>query len=122
MISRRRLLWTALAAGGTLFADAAIVEPRWLDVTRTRVRSGKLRGRVRILQLSDLHMSWTISASQIRTAIELGLVENPDLVCLTGDFVTTGGDVNRREYVEVLKILSEELPVYGILGNHEILK
>ena len=37
-----------------------LIEPRWLELTRTSVELKSLsRGRIRILQLTDFHASWS---------------------------------------------------------------
>ena len=42
----------------------------------------------------------------------------PDLVCLTGDFITWRYDAWDR-YAEILKPLSEAAPTFATLGNHD---
>ena len=66
------------------------VEPNWLERTFTRVKMPckRLASGVRILQLSDFHASPPVPFSLIENSVELGLDAKPDVICLTGDFVT----------------------------------
>ena len=54
----------------------------------------------------------------IETAISLGLAEKPDLICLTGDYISHVLP-DRVRYVEVLSRLSRYAPTYATLGNHD---
>jgi predicted MPP superfamily phosphohydrolase len=48
---------------------------------------------LKLLHLSDFHASWAVSLGFIEEAVDLGLQLKPDLICLTGDFIT-------RQYAE----------------------
>ncbi len=94
-------------------------EPRWLGVGRHEVKLGAGGGPpVRLLQLSDLHASEQVSLDFIRSAVTKGLELKPDLICLTGDFITWRYDAF-RQYAEVLKPLADVAPVFACLGNHD---
>lgn len=71
-----------------------------------------------MLHLSDLHASWAVALSTIRTAISEGVRHQPDLVVLTGDFITHRDDFDSRAYVKVLSELSPH-PTFAVLGNHD---
>ena len=72
----------------------------------------------RLVQMSDLHRSAFVSEGMIRRAVALAMAEKPDVVSLTGDFVT-----ERNDYIyscrEALAHLSAPMGVWGILGNHD---
>ena len=57
--------------------------------------------------------------STIDRAVTLAIESKPDLVCLTGDFITNRYDFDYDAYVRVLRRLSAAAPVYGVLGNHD---
>lgn len=120
MITRRRLLWGSFGATVSAAAYPTLIETRWLELTQTRIRlrSGP-KGTVRILQLTDIHASWAVPLSLIGESIEIGLAENPDIVCLTGDYVTFGKEFDRVGYAAALRRLSTRAPVFGVLGNHD---
>ncbi len=120
VITRRRLLAGAAgaaAAGAYPFA----IEPRWFEVRRWRVPVfGEVRGRpLRLLHLSDLHNSFAVPLGLIETAIARGLALAPDLICVTGDFVTTRYDFDHRSYAALLRRLAASAPCYATMGNHD---
>ena len=96
-------------------------EPRWLEKTERRVHltRARLDSPVRLLHLSDLHASFIVPQSLIQHAITLGLHEQPDLICITGDFITFRHDFDRQVYVRAMQRLSAVAPVFAVLGNHD---
>lgn len=107
------------AACGAAVAYPAYIEPRWLEVTRTEVTlPAKQPGRFRVLHLSDLHAT-PIPLSLIDWALQLGLAEKPDLICLTGDYITSQIDFEPGQYASVLAQLSAAAPTFAVLGNHD---
>ncbi len=119
MPSRRKFL---IGAGAGLLvagtgAYARWLEPRWLAVRRREVRLAVARP-LRLLHLSDFHASEEVSLEFIATAVRTGLKLKPDLICLTGDFITWRYHQFDR-YAEVLKPLADAAPTYAVLGNHD---
>src|SRR3979411_1004348 len=96
-------------------------EPRWLAVTRPQVNLGRtpLGEPVRILHLPDLHLSTAVPLSLIESAVTLGLKERPDVICLTGDFITGREDLSSGTYVRTLSRLSAVAPTFAVLGHHD---
>jgi uncharacterized protein len=97
------------------------VEPNWLERTFQRVKlpCKNLTNGVRILHLSDFHASAEVPFSLIERSVELGLEAKPDVICLTGDFVTDASPIDATEYARILRRLSSAAPVFGSLGNHD---
>jgi uncharacterized protein len=123
-VTRRKvlsLLPMALPAAAGAPAYAFGVEPSWLERTVTRVKlpCKNLRSGVRILHLSDLHASPVVPFSLIENAVELGLEAKPDVICLTGDFVTDATPFDRALYANILRKLSAAAPAFATLGNHD---
>ena len=89
-----------------------------LEISRYEVKSQKLPESFdgfKIVQLSDLHGAEFGEDG-------MGLVEKvkelePDIIALTGDFVTDEGDLAAVE--KLAARLAELCPVYFISGNHE---
>lgn len=123
---RRPLLLGSAAAVAGLFAWMRCVEPRRLLVREVPVDlsapagtpDSARRGALRILHLTDFHLGSDVPLAFIRKACERAVQEGPDLVCLTGDFIT---DYLSRpgEYAEVLRILSAAAPAFAVTGNHD---
>jgi len=120
-MTRRSLLLGAVGIGTAAISYPCYYEPRWLDVTKRRVRIARapLRAPVRVLHLSDLHASFVVPLSLIQNAIRLGLECAPDLICVTGDFITFRHDFDSREYVNALRRLAAAAPTFAVLGNHD---
>lgn len=117
-ISRRRFIYGG-ALGGFLYMR--FVEPRWLSVSRREfslptVNSG---APITLLHLSDLHASDVVPLSYINRAITRALAAaQPDLVCLTGDFITSRWS-DWEEYAKILRRLTDKAPTFAVLGNHD---
>jgi predicted MPP superfamily phosphohydrolase len=72
----------------------------------------------RIAQLSDFHIGAFMTQEQIRKYAAITNALNPDLIALTGDFVTWDPGT-QRAVVEALAGLHAPFGVFGCLGNHE---
>lgn len=120
---RRRFL--QLLAGGA-FAVGALpaymhwVSARWLEVSHQTVPLGRTPHAkpLRVLHLSDLHASSVVPLPFIAHAISLGLATQPDLIVLTGDFITNRYD-DFTHYAQVLKRLPAAAPTFACPGNHD---
>jgi predicted MPP superfamily phosphohydrolase len=121
---RRFLLGTAgggMAAMGAGYAYMRLWESGWLEVNRREVKLDKphaLETPIKILHLSDLHASKVVSLAYLRRALKMGLDLQPDLICVTGDFITWKYK-RYAEYAEVLSQLSAAAPTFACLGNHD---
>ena len=123
----RRRSFLALASGSLVAAPAAVasyarwVEPISLQLARHQCRlPGLAPGQsIRLLHVSDLHASPVVPNSLIESALGLALEQKPDLVCLTGDFVTNRAGWNSDWYRRTLRRLGEHVPVYATMGNHD---
>ena len=111
----------AAAVSGTYLRCA---EPAWFDVTSTTVSLPPRLARrgeppLRVLHLSDLHAyrPW-VSLTHIARAVALGLAQKPDVICLTGDFITERYE-DFAEYGKVLRPLAAAVPTFACLGNHD---
>ena len=122
-LSRRRFL----AAGTSALAAATGVwtwriEPHLVAVERRAMPLAglppALRGRT-LLQLSDLHVGPVSSAYLIDTLREAALLR-PDVVAITGDFVSYRSAAELRELARVLRHLPQgRLATVASLGNHD---
>ena len=117
-MSRRRFLGGVSIAAAASFGYARFLEPGWLQLTRSSVPIGNGRKPIQLLHLSDLHASACVSLDFIGEAIDAGLALSPDLICITGDFITNTWD-RQSDYVSLLKRLSSAAPCYAVLGNHD---
>jgi len=115
--------------GLAAIAQARLVEPRRLQVRHLRVpipagarTGGSLAPRgtpLRLLHLSDLHVTGSASLELVERAVHAGLEQRPHLSCLTGDYLTAGAGGDPRDLARALRPLVEAGPVIAILGNHD---
>lgn len=118
-ISRRSFLISLGCSGAGTAAYTKWWEPDWLGVGRHQVKLG--RGNpspLRMLQMSDFHASEVVSLGFIQRAIQTGLELKPDLICLTGDFITSKYRELDR-FIEILSALAKVAPTFACLGNHD---
>jgi hypothetical protein len=73
---------------------------------------------LRVVQLTDIHHGLYLPLHDVIEAVELANRLNPDIVALTGDFVTYS-----RAYIdpmaEILGHLRAKHGVFAVLGNHD---
>lgn len=111
----------ALAASLSQAARAALAEPYRLSVEQQTIRLRRLPRSLdglRIVQLSDIHHSPFTGSEQIKHAVETANSLAPDIIALTGDYVS-----HERNYAapcaEMLGRLRARYGVYAVLGNHD---
>ena len=115
MNSRRAFLsLTAAVAAPALWATK--VEPAWHEITVTPVRG---LPAMRILHLSDLHCSDGLPASVLLRALDMGLEHRPDVICLTGDYVSTTHGFDEAGLRGIFRRAAQAAPCYAVLGNHD---
>jgi uncharacterized protein len=126
-VSRRRFLTTTLLGCGGLAVYAGEIERHWIDVAHRDIRIPSLPSPfegMRIVQLSDIHLQEFTEPFLLRQAIEQINRIQPDLVLLTGDFVSY--EIASRKFSmktawQCAEMLTElKCPQrYAILGNHD---
>lgn len=118
-MSRRRFFGGVSIAGASLFGYAHYFEAERIETNHVSVPVlGGGRSPFKLLHLSDLHASGVVPLSYIDSALQLALSFQPDVICLTGDFITTQFDA-AQDYSKVLRRLSSAAPTFAIAGNHD---
>jgi uncharacterized protein len=74
---------------------------------------------MKIVQLSDIHLSSYMSRAQVRRAVNMANDLGADLAVVTGDLVTGAGDPI-ADCVDEIRHLYAPLGTWGCNGNHEI--
>jgi predicted MPP superfamily phosphohydrolase len=110
-----------LAASFIQAARAALAEPYMLTIEHHQIHLPRLPpalDRLRIVHLSDIHHSPFTGRDQIMRAVEAANSLEPDLIALTGDYVS-----HERGYAapcaDMLGRLRARYGVYAVLGNHD---
>jgi uncharacterized protein len=114
-------LLTAGLGAGAIAAYAFLVEPRWVEVTRTRIHLRHLPGPLeglKIALLTDLHAGEGTPMSVIRRACRLAMRERPDVIAITGDLASDDAP-DFQAVLEALDCLDAPLGVYAVPGNHD---
>jgi hypothetical protein len=125
-LTRRRFLEkTALAMTTAPFVAGAygmFYERLNLEVSHRRIKIPRLPSvfeGFRIAQLSDIHIGPFMPAEEIRRYVGVANELKPELVALTGDFVTWDPST-QSAVVAALAGVKAPFGVYGCLGNHEM--
>ena len=121
-----------MAGAGLLTANALLLEPNHPTLDRVPLILPRLPERfdgLTIAHLSDFHYDPYFSVHPIAAAVRMVNVLHPDIVVLTGDFVTM--PVVRHKHMdreaarasqpcaEILRGLRSRLGVYAVMGNHD---
>ncbi len=96
-------------------------EARNIRTERIILRTPKIPeaiGRVRIVQISDVHLGLIIREERLRRVLQAVKDANPDIVVSTGDLID--GQINGMNgLAEMLDGLNPPYGKYAITGNHE---
>ncbi|SRR6266849_5353958 len=128
-MKRRTFIKTALvttatttAAGGGAAFYAHQIEPAWIDINTIPVQLPHLNPAFhgyRLVQISDLHADnrW-MTAQRVAQIVKLVNEQKPDLVVITGDFVTRMLPSSPKA-LAALHHLQARDGTFAILGNHD---
>jgi len=112
------LVVLAAALATSVYGAIEAARPR---VERVEIRSPKLPpelGRVRIVQLSDMHLGVMIGPRRLGRVLEEVRALGPDLIVATGDVVD--GQADRLDGLAPLfETLRPRLGKYAVTGDHE---
>lgn len=126
----RRAFLLRVAGGGlgglaaaTLGAGyARYVEPFWPAVEAQAMDLPQLApalAGLRIIQLSDLHVDRGMRLDYLREQFQHCLSLAPDLIVLTGDYITRADARYLDELKSLVSLLRAPLGVFAVLGNHD---
>ena len=122
-LTRRRFLVGAGAAALGVGAYTWRVEPHWVSVVRRDLPVRNLptdwHGRT-LAQVSDLHVGPRVDSDYLASALREVNELRPEVVAITGDFMSKG-DAGRTD--EVARVLEHLAPppfgCFAVLGNHD---
>ncbi|MBF0608104.1 MAG: metallophosphoesterase [Candidatus Magnetobacterium sp. LHC-1] len=137
-MTRRKFLINGLRAGVVLLGTKGVY-----NTSRYNIEIGRITLVVadlpssfdgfKIALLSDIHSSAIVSEGLISRSADMCMAEAPDVIALTGDFITGTNEVggsgkvemekDARQYIQrcvnALSTLRAPAGIYGVLGNHD---
>jgi uncharacterized protein len=130
-ISRRRFLGLTAALGAAVLAgDSLLLEPNRPQLVRQELALARWPAALegyKIAVLSDFHYDPVFSVHPLRAAIPIVNGLHPDLIALTGDFVTDptfGGSRRKAAYAaepcaSLLRQMKARHGRWAVMGNHD---
>ena len=130
-INRRKFIKRAAAVGvAAIAADSTLIEPNRPRLIRKEIALRRWPSRMdgfTIALLSDFHYDPYFSVHPIRSAVEVVNGLQPDLIALTGDFVSVPlvgnsakGAADAEPCAQLLAKLRAPHGVWSVLGNHDV--
>ena len=129
-INRRKFFKLAAVGGvSALGVDAFLIEPNRPRIIRKQIKLRRWPSQLdgfTIALLSDFHYDPYFTVHPIRSSIEIVNSLNPDLIALTGDFVTVPyiGDTSKAAEAadpcaQLLRKFQAPYGLWAVLGNHD---
>jgi uncharacterized protein len=116
------ILLCGVAAGLLGLAYARTLEPAWLQTTRVRLRLPRLHpafNGYRLVHISDIHLDGWMTPTRLEQVVQKINRLHPDLIVITGDFLTHQPDVHSPDLVRTLRLLRAADGVAAVHGNHD---
>lgn len=101
---------------------AFLAEPEFLRINHLCLRFDNLPYEFdgyRIAHLSDIHMDSWMTPARFEKIVNLTIGIQPDLVVISGDFLTHHPEMYTPHLSRLLKRISNSSPVLAVLGNHD---
>jgi uncharacterized protein len=130
-ISRRKFIGGAVAAGvAAVAADSVLLEPNRPRIVRQEIALRRWPAQLQgftIALLSDFHYDERFSVHPLKAAIGMVNDLHPDLIVLTGDFVTLPTFENQEQKAaanaepcaQLIRQMHAPHGLWAILGNHD---
>jgi len=122
----KRAAAAIVASAAGCVGYAVEVEPHWLEIVERDLAIDNLPRALqgaRLAQVSDLHIGPQVSDDYIVHSFDRLRALAPDLVLITGDFLTYRVARRDAQYAQLRAVLAQlphgRLATVGILGNHD---
>ena len=128
-VTRRSFLKAGVLGVGGLALHAGEIERHWVDVQQVEIRLRNLPDAFcgfRIVHMADFHYGEYSEPTFIRSVVRRVNALRPDMIALTGDFVSSG-PMARRISVDFAYHCADllaklECPLrFAVMGNHDVL-
>lgn len=132
--TRRKFIRLAVTGGvAALAADTALIAPNFPRIVRKEILLRRWPERLEgftIALLSDFHYDPYFSVHPLRSSISMVNGLRPDLIALTGDFVTEPFHANKlnraraagaaEPCAQLLRQMQAPYGLWAVLGNHDV--
>jgi hypothetical protein len=129
--TRRKFIRVAATAGvAALAADTTLIEPNHPRIVRQEITLQRWPARLEgftIALLSDFHYDPYFSVHPLRASIDIINELHPDLIVLTGDFVSVPYFGNRAKAAsaaepcaQLLRQMKAPYGLWAVMGNHDV--
>jgi uncharacterized protein len=111
----------AIAAPVALVGHGALIQRTKFGVRELEVAIAGLPDDLdglRLLHVSDIHLSPFLSVSELERVIDACRELNPNIALVTGDLISTKGDPLDACIRQIARLKSDA-GIYGCMGNHE---
>lgn len=118
-LKRSAVLGMGVLGGGVWTTQ---IEPNWIDIERVSLPIKNLHPAFEnwtIAQISDLHVGGWMTRERLTRVVQTVNNLRPDIVAITGDFVTYAPQQHAEMLVSTLSKLQARREVFGVLGNHD---
>ncbi|HEX5482291.1 MAG TPA: metallophosphoesterase [Terriglobia bacterium] len=91
------------------------------EITQTEIHLSRLPAAhdgLKIVHLTDIHLSLFTSIEEVHRVVTIANLLKPDIVALTGDYVTFSPSYI-RPVAQALGRLRARLGIFAVLGNHD---
>jgi predicted MPP superfamily phosphohydrolase len=99
-----------------------IVRPGWVELKHVSLALPRLAPEFhgyRLVQISDLHTDISLTRAHLANVVELINRQQPDLVAITGNFVSYEVRPHLKDLIATLSQLKSRDATVAILGNHD---
>lgn len=121
LFTRRNFIGTSIIGGASAFSYARWIEPNQVTVTEKELTLPHLPPALdglTVAHLTDFHYNPQTDEKLISEAVAKTNAANPDIIALTGDYVTDDNTVLAPLISQLAKLKAKH-GIYGVMGNHD---
>jgi hypothetical protein len=112
----------AFPTAATAFIYATFIEPNWIELCEVSLTLPRLDAQFdgyRIVHISDIHAGKWMPQDRLDRIVEMVNEQQPDLIAVTGDFVTRTYRKAPVDIAPTMRKLQAKDGVVAVLGNHD---
>jgi len=106
--------------GTAMVLYGSFIEPHRLVVKQESIDLPGINKPIKIALVADIQVGPYRDGDYVAKFSKLILKQKPDIVLMAGDHINnSGNDTDELSLLKNLQILTKQLPVYAVQGNHE---